>query len=46
MLGANGKLSQDGVLWHEDCFELKSNQNSADSGKVPYLPQESLKEFR
>lgn len=37
--------SQDGPRWHEDNFELKSNETPADSGKALYH-HNCQKEFR
>ena len=34
LLVAKDKPPQDGSLWHEDYFELKSNPNPVDSGKT------------
>lgn len=44
-VGAKGRLPKDGPLWHEDYFELKSNQNPADSVKFFFtspMPKKNL----
>ena len=40
-----GVCPQNGPHWYEDYFELKSNQNPADSGETLYLPLNASQEF-